>query len=136
MRYGVLHDLARKLQAGETIDLAMGHANIIWQGEANDWILRSLAHCTCPTTPLNLSGPAISIRTAAQGLADRLGVPARFAGQEARTAWLIDSRQAFDLFGPPQVGLERMLDWTADWVRRGQDSLDKPTHFEARDGHY
>jgi nucleoside-diphosphate-sugar epimerase len=136
MRYGVLHDLARKLQAGETIDLAMGHANIIWQGEANDWILRSLAHCTRPTTPLNLSGPSISIRTAAKGLADRLGVPARFAGQEARTAWLIDSRRAFELFGPPRVGLERMLDWTADWVRRGQSSLDKPTHFEARDGHY
>jgi nucleoside-diphosphate-sugar epimerase len=136
MRYGVLHDLARKLRAGEAIDLTMGHANIIWQGEANDWILRSLAHCTCPTTPLNLSGPPISIRTAAQGLADRLGVPAHFVGREAPTAWLIDSRQAFDLFGPARVGLDRMLDWTADWVRRGQRSLEKPTHFEARDGHY
>lgn len=74
MRYGVLHDLARKLLAGEPIDLAMGHANVIWQGEANDWILRALAHCTAPTTPLNLSGPAFRIRDAAQGLADRLGV--------------------------------------------------------------
>lgn len=136
MRYGVLHDLARKLQAGEAIDLAMGHANVIWQGEANDWILRALAHCTTPTTPLNLSGPAISIRAAAQGLAERLGVPARFTGQEAPTAWLVDCHRAFELFGLPQIGLDRMLDWTADWVRRGQSSLDKPTHFEARDGHY
>ena len=37
MRYGVLHDVAQKLLAGEAIDLAMGHANIIWQGEADDW---------------------------------------------------------------------------------------------------
>lgn len=136
MRYGVLHDLAQKLLAGEPIDVGMGHANIIWQGEANDWILRALAHCTAPTTPLNLSGPAISIRAAAQGLARRLGCTARFTGQEASTAWLVDCHRAFELFGPPQAGLERMLDWTADWVQRGQASLNKPTHFEARDGHY
>lgn len=136
MRYGVLHDLACKLKAGEAIDLTTGHANIIWQGEANDWILRSLAHCTTPTMPLNLSGQAVSIRTAAQGLADRLGVSARFEGQEAPTAWLVDCHRAFELFGPPRVGLDRMLDWTADWVQRSQASLDKPTHFEARDGHY
>ena len=136
MRYGVLHDLARKLLAGEPIDLAMGHANVIWQGEANDWILRTLAHCTAPTTPLNLSGPAFRIRDAAQGLADRLGAQARFEGNEADTAWLIDCSRAYALFGRPLVSLERMLDWTADWVQRGQASLDKPTHFEARDGHY
>lgn len=136
MRYGVLHDLARTLLTDEPVDLAMGHANIIWQGEANDWALRALAHCASPTAPLNLSGPAISIRAAAQGLAERMGVTPRFTGQEADTAWLVDCRRAFELFGPPQIGLERMLDWTADWAQRGQASLNKPTHFETRDGHY
>ncbi len=136
LRYGVLHDLARKLLAGVPIDLAMGYANVIWQGEANDWILRSLAHCTTPTTPLNLSGPAFRIRDAAQGLADRLGVQPEFLGSEADTAWLIDCSRAYALFGRPQVGLEKMLDWTADWVRRDQPSLGKPTHFEARDGQF
>ena len=43
MRYGVLHDLAQKIIHHVPIELAMGHANIIWQGEANDWALRSLA---------------------------------------------------------------------------------------------
>ena len=136
MRYGVLHDIAQKLLAHQPIDLAMGHANIIWQGEANDWTLRALAHCETPTSPLNLSGPAISIREAAEGLAPRLGVEAAFTGREADTAWLIDCSRAFDLFGPPQITLSRMLDWTADWVQRGMASLGKPTHYEARDGRY
>ena len=136
MRYGVLHDLAQKILAGEEIDLAMGHANIIWQGEANDWSLRALAHCDTPTSALNLSGPVISIREAALGLGRRLGREARLTGKEADTAWLVNCEEAFRLFGQPQVSLDRMLDWTADWAARRMDSLGKPTHFEARDGKY
>jgi nucleoside-diphosphate-sugar epimerase len=136
MRYGVLHDVARKVMAREPIDLAMGHANVIWQGEANDWALRSLAHCESPTAPLNISGPKISIREVAKGLGQRLGIEPVLTGQEAPTAWLVDCARAFELFGRPQVTLDTMLDWTADWVRRGGDSLGKPTHYEARDGKY
>jgi nucleoside-diphosphate-sugar epimerase len=136
MRYGVLHDVAQKVLHRQAIDLAMGHANIIWQGEANDWALRSLAHCETPTAPLNLSGPKISIRSIAQALGQRLGIEPVLRRQEAPTAWLVDCSKAFSLFGPPQVSLNRMLDWTADWVQRGGASLDKPTHYEARDGKY
>jgi nucleoside-diphosphate-sugar epimerase len=136
MRYGVLHDIARKVLQREAIDLAMGHANIIWQGEANDWALRSLAHCETPTAPLNLSGPKISIRAVAQALGQRLGIEPVLRGVEAPTAWLVDCNKAFSVFGPPQVSLDRMLDWTADWVQRGGTSLGKPTHYEARDGKY
>lgn len=136
MRYGVLHDVARKVLSREPIDLAMGHANIIWQGEANDWALRSLAHCTTPTSALNLSGPKVSIREVAHALGERLGIAPVLTGQEADTAWLVDCSEACRLFGPPRVGLERMLDWTADWVQRGGASLGKPTHYEARDGKY
>jgi nucleoside-diphosphate-sugar epimerase len=136
MRYGVLHDVAQKVLRGETIDLAMGHANIIWQGEANDWALRSLAHCDTPTSPLNLSGPKISIREVAQALGQRLGRTPVLVGREAGTAWLVDCSRAFELFGTPQVSLDQMLYWTADWVQHGGSSLGKPTHYEARDGKY
>jgi hypothetical protein len=136
MRYGVLHDLARKLVARAPIDLTMGHANIIWQGDANDWALRALAHCTAPTSGLNVSGPAQRIREVAQALAQRLGVKPVFTGSEASTAWLVDVGEAQRLFGPPAVPLASMLDWTADWVARDMASLNKPTHYEARDGKY
>ena len=136
MRYGVLHDVAQKVLRREPIDLSMGHANVIWQGEANDWALRALAHCGSPTAPLNISGPKVAIRDVAQALGQRLGIAPVLQGREAPTAWLVDCREAFRLFGPPQVGLEYMLDWTADWVARGGESLGKPTHYEARDGKY
>jgi nucleoside-diphosphate-sugar epimerase len=136
MRYGVLHDLAAKVMARETIDLAMGHANIIWQGDANEWALRSLAHCTAPTSALNVSGPIVSIRAAAVGLGKRLGVAPVFTGHEAETAWLVDCKRAEALFGKPQVSLETLLDWTADWTSRGMGSLGKPTHYDIRDGNY
>jgi len=136
MRYGVLHDVAQKVLKREPIDLAMGHANVIWQGEANDWALRALAHCTAPTSALNLSGPRVRIRDVAHALGERLGIAPVLQGQEAETAWLVDCSEAFRLFGPPRVSLDRMLDWTADWVRHGGASLGKPTHYEARDGRY
>ena len=68
--------------------------------------------------------------------ARRLGIEPVLTGSEAPTAWLIDCAEAFRQFGPPPVSLDTMLDWTADWVRRGGASLGKPTHYEARDGKY
>lgn len=136
MRYGVLHDLAERILAGQPVPLAMGRANVIWQGDANERALRALRHCTTPTSGLNLSGPAISIRDAAEGLARRLDRPVLFEGAQAPSAWLVDCGQADTLWGLPPVGIETMLDWTAAWARRGGRSLGKPTHFEVRDGHY
>ena len=136
MRYGVLHDLARKLVARESIDLTMGYANVIWQGDANDWVLRALAHCTAPTRGLNVSGPAVRIRDIATRLARQLGVAPVFTGAEAPTAWLMDTSEAVRVFGSPSVGMDTMLEWTAGWVSRGLPSLGKPTHYEARDGKY
>jgi nucleoside-diphosphate-sugar epimerase len=137
MRYGVLHDIASKVMAGETIDLTMGYVNVIWQGDANEQVLRLLAHCTTPATPINITGPQkASVRWLAEQFAKRLGKPAKIAGKESPTAWLADTAQSQRLLGAPRVPLERMIDWVADWVARGGASLGKATHFETRDGKY
>ena len=137
MRYGVVFDIAAKLQRGETVDVTMGHVNVIWQGDANAQVLRCLARCTTPPTPINVTGPeTISIRWLARELAARLGVEARIAGVEAETALLSDTTAATTLFGHPLVPLGRMLDWVADWVRSGGTSFNKPTKFEVRDGDF
>ena len=137
MRYGVLYDVASTVFAGTPLDLTMGHADVIWQGDANEQALRLLAHCTLPATPINVTGPRhTSIRWLAGEFGRRFGRAPRFSGQEAPTAWLEDTTRAQALFGPPRVGIDAMIDWVADWVRRGGPSLGKPTHFSTRDGKY
>jgi nucleoside-diphosphate-sugar epimerase len=137
MRYGVLHDVARKVLAGAPVDVTMGHVNVLWQGEANEQALRLLAHCTTPSSPINVSGPEVlSVRAIAHEFGRLLGKKVTITGSEAPTAWLVDTTQAQRLFGPPRVPLARMLEWQADWVSRGLPSLGKPTHFETRDGKY
>ena len=137
MRYGVLHDVAQKVFAGTPVDVTMGHVNVLWQGEANEQALRLLAHCTAPASPINVSGPdVLSVRSLAGEFGQRFGKKPTITGQEAPTAWLVDTRAAQKLFGAPRVPLEKMLDWQADWIARGMPDLGKPTHFETRDGKY
>lgn len=136
MRYGVLHDVAQKVFGAEPVELGMGYANVIWQGDANEQALRLLAHCASPTSPLNISGPKTSVRWLAEEFGKRFSKKPAFCGQEAKTAWLIDSAAASRLLGAPRVPVGTMIDWVADWVARGQPTLGKPTHFETRDGKY
>jgi nucleoside-diphosphate-sugar epimerase len=137
MRYGVLHDVASRVLAGTQINLATGHVNVIWQGDANAMVLRAFGHCTVPASPLNVSGPeTVSIRRLAETFGRRLGKPPVFTGVEAPEAWLVNTAQATRLFGSPGVPLGKLVDWTADWVARGMPSLGKDTHYDVRDGDF
>ena len=137
MRYGVLHDVASRVLAGAPINLATGHVNVIWQGDANAMVLRAFGHCTVPASPLNVSGSeTVSIRRLAGSFGRRLGKPPVFTGVEAPEAWLVNTAQATRLFGSPNVPLGKLVDWTADWVARGMPSLGKDTHYDVRDGDF
>lgn len=137
MRYGVLHDVGAPVFAGQPVDLTMGHANVIWQGDANSQVLRALRHVTAPISALNVTGPeTVSIRWLAGEFAKRFGTEAKLAGVEAETGWLNNAAKAAGLFGAPTVDLETMIDWQADWIARGGESLGKPTGFQVRDGKF
>ncbi len=137
LRYGVLHDIATKVFTGTPVPLSMGHANVIWQGDANAWTLRALRHASPACPVLNVTGPeTVSVRWVAQQFATRLGKQVSFTGQEAPDALLSNAARAFALFGYPRVPLLQLVDWVAHWVARGGRSLGKATKFEVRDGRF
>ena len=137
LRYGVLVDIARKVYSGEPIDVTSGFFNCIWQADANEMILRSLALASNPPTPLNLTSPTIfSARKVAARFSELLGRPARFVGAESATAFLSNTERMCSELGLPPTAFETVIGWTAHWVQNGGRSLNKPTHFEVRDGAY
>lgn len=137
LRYGVLCDIAAKVWNEEAIDLAMGYVNVIWQGDANRQILECLAHCATPPAVFNVAGPEIlSVRTLAEELGTILGKAPQFLGSEQPTALLSNAAKANSLFGPPTVSIQTLLRWTAEWIRAGNPTLNKPTHFQTRDGKF
>jgi nucleoside-diphosphate-sugar epimerase len=137
LRYGVLTDLALKVAYGHAIPLAMGHVNVIWQGDANRAALELLPHASNPPLVVNVSGPAtLKVRELAVALGARLGREPSFDGTEAPSALLSETAKMRALLGNPDVDLDTMLDWTADWVKRERPLLGSATHFESRDGQF
>ncbi len=137
MRYGVLHDIGRKVRDGETIDVTMGHANVIWQGDANAVALRCLAQATTPTTPINVTGPeTFEIAKVAEEFGRLLGKKPKFTGKPAPTGWINNAARMVKEFGPPSVSLAKLIEWNADWVARNMKTINKPTKYEVRDGTY
>jgi len=135
MRYGVLHDIATRVWAGEPVDRTVPTANVIWQGDANAQALLCLEHCASPARILNITGPeTVSVEDVARAFGDLYGKPARFTGPPGDQTFLSDASRARELFGPPAAPLDQLVRWTADWVRSGGKSLNKPTHYEVNSG--
>ena len=127
------------MQRGEPVDVTMGHVNVIWQGDANAQVLRCLAHCTTPTTPINVTGPeTISIRWLARRARRAARRRRRRSSARRRATALLSDTSAGDArcSATRWCRSARMLDWVADWVKAGGASFGKPTKFEVRDGEF
>ena len=137
LRYGILLDIAEKVYHEKPVDVTMGAVNVIWQGDANAVVLRTLLHCQSPPMLLNLTGPEIvSIRWLATRFGEIFGKSLVFEGIEADTALLNNAARCHQLFGYPRISLEQMVQWVAHWVEIGEMTLGKPTKFEVRDGKF
>jgi uncharacterized protein YbjT (DUF2867 family) len=137
LRYGVLVDVATKVFRGERVDLTTSWANVMWQGDVCERAIRCLALAESPPKILNVTGPGmIGIREVAETFGRLFDKPATFTGADSGRAYLNDASEANALFGPPSVPVDRVIQWIADWIRRGGESLGKPTHFETQDGKY
>lgn len=137
MRYGVLRDVAQKVWDGRPVDVTMGHLNCIWQGDANEYIIRALAETATPAAVLNLTGaPVLAVRDLAEQFSRLMKKPVQFTGQESPEALLSNPARICKKFGKCPTRLKNVLRWTAHWVQQGGATLNKPTHFESKDGKF
>jgi hypothetical protein len=116
LRYGVLRDIAEMIWAGQPIHLANGSLNCIWQGDANAFVIRSLALATTPPSIFNLtSAEPYKVRAIAARLGEWLGKPVHFAGEESETSltgtainfslyWALPRLPWTQCFSGPQIG--------------------------------
>ncbi|MFT5522274.1 MAG: nucleoside-diphosphate-sugar epimerase [Pirellulaceae bacterium] len=137
MRYGVLVDLCRQVLNNQTIDVSTGYANVIWQADANAMTIAAMQDTDVPPFIVNVTGPElVSIREASMLFGEILGKTPQIVGDESKTALLNNANQAIQRYGAPRYSVEQIIRWTADWVARGGETLDKPTQFQVRDGQF
>jgi len=139
LRYGVLVDIAQSIWNEQPIDVTMGHFNTIWQGDANAMSIAAIAQANPDDPPfvLNVTGPEIlSITDIAQQFGELLDKPVNLTASPASDALLNDASQAIDLYGQPRVDVPQLMQWIAHWIKSDGVLLDKPTHFQVRDGRF
>ncbi len=136
-RYGIIVDLTFRILNDEPIDLTMGAVNLIWQRDANDYIIRSISLAKSPPAVLNVTGAeTIPIRRLAEQIGDTLGKKPKFVSLEASSALLSNASYCINTFGPTMTSLEQMVSMIAGWVAAGKKTLNKPTKYEIRNGKF
>lgn len=135
--YGILLEIAKSVYENNEIDLRMGNVNVIWQGDANEIAIRALLHCAVPSKLLNVTGPeTISVKWLAEEFGKLFNTTPIFKNSENPDALLSNAAECFKLFGYPNVTLMQMIELIGKWVTEGGDTIDKPTHFQEREGKY
>jgi len=136
-RYGVLVDLANQVYREQPIDISMGYVNVIWQGDANAMTLCSLPDATSPPFYLNVAGPQIlRARKVCERFGEFFGKTPQFIGTESDDALLNNGQLGHELYGIPEVEVNKLIHWIADWIQNDGPLLGKPTHFESRSGKF
>ncbi|MCP4610784.1 MAG: NAD(P)-dependent oxidoreductase [Planctomycetes bacterium] len=136
-RYGIIVDLTRKILNYKPIDLTMGAVNLIWQRDANDYIIRSISLAKSPPTILNVTGlDILLVRKLAEQIGKELKIKPRFVSQKAQTALLSNASLCINKFGPPPTELSEMISLIVKWVASGKTVLNKPTKYDIRNGKF
>jgi nucleoside-diphosphate-sugar epimerase len=136
-RYGIIVDLTTKILSDEPIDLTMGAVNLIWQRDANDYIIRATTLVKSPPTIVNVTGPeTISVRRLAEHIGSQLGQKPNLISNQTQSALLSNASFCVEKFGPPQTTLDEMVSMIISWVASGKKTLNKPTKYNVRDGRF
>lgn len=136
-RYGIIVDLTQKILNDVPVDLTMGAVNLIWQRDANDYIIRSISLAKSPPAILNVTGPEkVLVRQLAEQIGKELNIKPKFLSREAQTALLSNASFCSSMFGYPQTTLNEMVSLIVKWVASDKTVLNKPTKYDIRNGKF
>jgi hypothetical protein len=76
------------------------------------------------------------VREIALQFGEQFGLKPEFIHEEGSSALLSNPAKACELFGQPAVSPHQMIEWIAAWLKQGGEMLNKPTHFQTRDGKF
>jgi hypothetical protein len=122
---------------GEPVPVDMGYVNVIWQGDAHRIALECLPHASSPPFVVNVTGAErLGVRALAEWFGERFGKTPKITGVERPDALLSDTSRMRETFAAPEVSLDEMREWVAQWIEQGGPLLGKATRFEVRDGRF
>lgn len=137
LRYGVVADIAAAVLAGEPVSVATANVNVVWQGYANEVVLRSLRHASSDVFTVNLTGPeTLSVAAIAHRIGALSGREVTLVDEPQATALLSDSSRCMALFGYPTVSADTLVRWQTAWLEAGLPTIAKPTKWAVRDGKF
>jgi nucleoside-diphosphate-sugar epimerase len=136
LRYGVITEIARRVLAGEPVDVTTGWVNVIWQGDANRLALRGLLVANNPALALNVTDPMVRVREVAERIGAHAGVLPQFIGEEQSDALIGNVDRLAEYLPYTALPLDTLCAWAVSWIRQGGRLLSKPTKFEVRDGRF
>lgn len=136
-RYGVLLDIGTRVRNGTPVSLETGWVNFIWQGDAVARTIQCFAHAAVPPFIINITGPdKVPVRRIAETFGKLFDKKPVLSGREMPTAWLSNAARSVELFGPPRYGTDDLIGIVARHLQSGGVVLDKPTHFQSRNGEF
>jgi hypothetical protein len=137
LRYGVLVDIARQIYECKSVDISVPAVNVLWQGDANSYAMRSLELCESPARILNVTGPeTIQVLRAAEFFARRFQRQLQVKGESKGLALLNNASACHAALGYPSVSAEELMEAVAAWIETGGVSLNKATKFQVTDGRF
>jgi nucleoside-diphosphate-sugar epimerase len=137
LRYGVLVDIARQVYENKPVDLSVPAFNVLWQGDANSYAMRSLELCESPARILNVTGPEIvQVLQAAEFFSRRFKRELQVKGKSSGLALLNNASACHNTLGYPSVSTGELMEAVASWIESGGTSLNKATKFQVMDGKF
>ena len=91
------------------MDVTIGYANVIWQGDATARAIQCLEHVSSPPPALNVTGRRRFPSGRSRSSSARCSAKTEDRGAGSPTAWLADASRSFELLGPVTVAPMKWL---------------------------